>query len=129
MLTFLSGFVIIAFTHYLYSRPLYRNLPASIVESLLRSPLEYFMAAPSAKIIRVLSSDLRVNDRVLGQCLLRLLLFFCAYMSNQRLRHYRCGHSNEKFLHFNQPNGLPARPRLHLCQVLNGSTKIWWDSA
>lgn len=82
MLTFLSGFVIIAFTHYLYSRPLYRNLPASIVESLLRSPLQYFMAAPSAKIIRVLSSDLRVNDRVLGPYLLRLLIFFCAYMSN-----------------------------------------------
>ena len=82
MCSFLAGFIVIAFTYYLYSRPLYRDLPASIVESLLRSPLEFFMAAPSAKIIRVISSDLRVNDRVLGQCLLRLLLYFCAYMSN-----------------------------------------------
>ena len=80
--TFFTGFIVIAFTQYLYSRPLYRDLPASIVESLLRSPLEYFMGVPSAKIIRVISSDLRVNDRVLGQCLLRLLLYLCAYMSN-----------------------------------------------
>lgn len=81
-LTLVAGCGVVAYVHYIYMRPYYRDLPARMIEALLLSPLEYFMGVPSAKIIRALSSDQCINDRVLGQCLYRLLIYLSAFLSN-----------------------------------------------
>jgi ATP-binding cassette subfamily C (CFTR/MRP) protein 1 len=82
ILAVVAGFVSIAIVHHIYTRPHYRDLPAKVIEALLLSPLEYFMSVPSAKIVRVLSSDQRIYDRVLGQSLTRLFLYISAFLSN-----------------------------------------------
>lgn len=82
MLAVVAGIISIAIVHYIYTRPHYRDLPAKMIKALLLSPLEYFMSVPSVKIVRVLSSDQRIYDRVLGQSLTRLFLYTSAFLSN-----------------------------------------------